>query len=86
MSKMLSSLNLQNFKYWINTIDLAKNTTKYLKLNAPDNYKFATLYKYYVNEELKNAHNALNNVLETAYILTFTQFWNRRKENMKCVN
>ena len=74
MNNIPSSLNLWIFKYQIDTIDLAKNTAKYLKLNVLDNYKIATLYKYCTNEELENAYNVLNNVLATVQLLAFTQF------------
>ena len=79
-------MNLRIFKCQIDAIDLAKKTVKYPKLKAPDNCKIATSCEYCIKKELENAHNAANDMLATVQILTFTQFWNRRKEHMKCMN
>ena len=74
------------FKYQIDTVDLAKNVVKYQKLNVPENYKLATLYKYCTTNQLQNAHNAINDVDATVEIFTFTQFWNKRKDYIKYIN
>jgi Exonuclease len=71
--------SLMDRLYILDTYEMARGCYVRYNMNAPENYKLATLYTYCTGLELgDNAHRADGDVAATIRILIFSRFWFHR--------